>query len=175
MIDDDNGDDVDRFVEDESSLRAISPDEGVHGENSSDYRHMYDLFLRMTRAAATLRNDPTAFVGKYGYDDKVMNAYIKMEATALKALSELNRMRNQDRMTTVILDNHTRDISEMVAIEVGRELRLLLGSLENESSVNTSELSLRLRSLLYKRLPEILITIANKSLDASKKEYGLLN
>lgn len=165
-------DEFDVLVEAEEELRGISPVDGVHGTNASDYKHLYDLFLQVKESAAAIRSNPTAFATAHGYNDKVINAYTRLVSTAMKALSDLNRMRNNDRLVASMLDSHTKELAQSVTIDLARDLRELIGEVDN--GLTSDETVIRLKQLLYKRLPEVLLANAQKSLTSSKREFGLL-
>lgn len=164
--------DTDRLIEEEEELRKISPASGATGMNASDYYNMYDLFMNVVQKAKALGEDPQAFLSKTGvYNDKLFNAYARLMATAMKAISELNKMRNADKMAALILDEHTRELSQSVSIELGVELKRLIDSIDRGKS--SPEVSAELKRLLYKRLPEIFMRAADATLASVKDEYGL--
>lgn len=164
-----------RLFEDEEELRRISPMDGVHGKNASDYRHMFDLFITMKEQATIIRADPNAFLapsGK-GYNDKMINAYAKLLGLAMKAMSELNRMRNHDKMTAHILNEHTREFTQGVTVDLSLELRKAVDALKRgEDRIEVAQM---LEKLLYRRIPEIFLSSASSALQTTKKEFGLLN
>ncbi len=160
-------------MEEEEELRKISPSEGAHGKNASDYYNMYDLFMGVVEQAKALKADPRAFVDSRGrYDDKIMNAYTRMIGTAIKAISELNRMRNHDRMVSHILDKQARELVQSSTIDLGLELKMLLEAIEKEE--DSEDLILRVKKLMYRRLPEIFAKSAHSSLSLTKEEFGIL-
>lgn len=168
------GQDVGRLIEEEDELRRISPSEGASGKHGSDYRHTFDLFLRLYQDAATIRKDPMAFIDAKGkYDATVINAYAKLMGLALRGMSELNKMRNNDKMVAGLLEAHTKDFAQSVAIELGAEVKAVIDAVDRGD--NKAEVILQLKRLMHRKIPEIFLKSAGATLHASKEEYGLLN
>lgn len=164
-----------RLLEEEEELRKISPIDGAYGRNASDYRQMYDLFLRVVEDAKSLRADPHAFLNAQGqYNDKVINAYSKLIGLGMKAIDSLNKMRNADRMTAHILDAHTRELAQAVTIEIGLEIKDIIEKVDR-GELTPGDFVIALKAFLYKRLPKIFLTSAKTTLHSAKEQYGLLN
>lgn len=164
---------IDRLVEEDDELRSISPAEGAQGRNGSDYRQMYDMFLHLVNDAAAIRGDPKAFRDANGtYNDKVINAYSKIMSLAIKGMSELNRMRNNDKMVSKILNEHAQDLSQNVSIELGLEIKAIVEAIDHGES--SEDIAIRLKRLMYRRIPEVFLRVASETLTASRAEYGLL-
>jgi hypothetical protein len=163
-----------RLEEEEDALRDASVAEGAQGKNGSDYRQMYNLFLRLFNDAATIRADPNAFMTDKGqYNDKVINAYAKLMGLAMKGMSELNRMRNNDKMVARMLNENTKDLAQSVVIELGNELKSVIEAID--TGADSDEVVVRLKRLMYRRVPEIFLKSAGETLTATRESYGLLN
>jgi len=162
-----------RFDEEEEALRSVSPIEGALGRNASDYNNMWSLFCQIVERASAMNADPDAFLTPTGrYDDKSLNAWTKMIATARSILEGLNKMRNSDRLTAHILEKHAQDLSQAVAVELGRSLR------EIATMVDTSdkqELRNALLKFMNRGVPEIFAKSVKSTLGSAKEEFGLLN
>ncbi len=166
--------DLTRLLGEEEALRDLNPTEGAMGLNSSDYRRMYDLFLRLFQDAATLRADPQAFMTASGqYNDKIINAYAKLMGLAMKGMESLNRMRNNDKMVATILDSATRDIAQAACVDLGIELRNLIALIDRGASGN--EVVIAIKRLMNKRVPEIFFKTTISTLHSTKEEFGLLH
>jgi len=162
-----------RLLEEENELRAVSPIEGALGKNNSDYRAMYDLFLRLFNDAASLRADPSAFMKDGVYNDKVINAYAKLMGLAMKGMEGLNRMRNNDKMVSRMLNETAQDMAQAVSIELGAELKAVIDLVD--TGATPDETVIRLKRLMYKKVPEIFLKAANNSITSTREEYGLLH
>lgn len=161
-----------RFDQEEEELRKMSPSEIALGRNSSDYFLMSDIFSNIAEHIRVIKADPKAFFDEAGrYNDKMINAYKGLVNTAMKALSELHRMRNADKMTAHILDHHTRDLVQSAAVEIGQELKSIADAAE--SGEDGALIATRVRRLLHRRLPEIFVKSASTTLAESKEEFGL--
>lgn len=161
-----------RLIEEEEELRRISPTDGALGKNGSDYRNMYDLFLQVVEPAKTLRMDPKAFINRNGeYNDKMLGAYTRMMGTAIKALGELNKMRNNDKMIAHILDTQTRELVQAAAIEIGVYLKRVIENLDRTG--DQDEAIIEIKRLMYRELPQIFIRAAASTLSSAKEEFGL--
>lgn len=161
-----------RLDEEEQALRDIDIVGGALGKNASDYTHMYSIFVSLVEHIKAIKADPAAFFDdRQRYNDKMLNAYSKLVSTAMKALSELNRMRNADKMTAHILDRHTRDLVQLAAVDIGKELKLAIEAAE--SGEDGAAIAERLRRLVHRRLPEIFVKSAQETLLSSKDEFGL--
>lgn len=165
--------DLERVCEEESALRKASHAEGAMGHNSSDYRHMWTLFMQIVERADSMNSDPNAFSTGTGFNEKTINAWTKMIATARSILEGLNKMRNADKMVGVILDKHTRTLAQAVTIDLGVELKRVLDSVDRGD--DHSAIAFNIRKLMYKRLPEIFLRSARASLDSSREEFGLMH
>ena len=164
----------DRLEEEEEELRKISPIEGAMGRNGSDYKNLYDMFLRLFEDAATMRANPKAFINESGqYNDKIINAYAKLMGLAMKGIESLNRMRNNDRMVEKMLDGHAKEFAQYAAVELGVELKNVIDSIDRGAS--SDEIVIRLKKMMHKRIPEIFLRSATVTLQAAKEEHGLLN
>lgn len=168
---DDGGDSFyGRLDEDEEALSQLAPVAGAMGEGYSDYRNMYDLFQRAIQPAITLQ-DSAAFVNaKGGWNPEVMNVYVRLISTAIKAMSELNRMRNADRMTAALLEEQTKAVAQSAARRISVELRGVQTLLE-EGSIEAAQKSLQ--HFLSRGLPDLLLDSSVTSLREIREEYGL--
>lgn len=156
----------------EDALRRISKRDGALGKNASDYEKMYELYLLTMERAQAISADPRAFLTRSNeYNDKMINAHAKLITTARSILADLNKMRNQDRMTNHMLELNTRELVQAAAIAFGIELKKLTDAIDN--GANTDEISLELKRLMHQKLPTIFTSAASSSLDAVKSEFGL--
>lgn len=165
--------DLERFESEENELRASSAYEGALGRNDSDYMQMWGIFMALSRRAAAMGADPSAFVNPVTgqYNLKAVEVWQRLWDTARKTISDLNKMRNQDRMTGHILDEHTRSFSEAVAAPLGAELRSIVDLLDESDPDGASR---ALQQLLTRGIVDIFSTAAATTLPALKAEYGLL-
>jgi len=156
----------------EEELRKIAPSRGAFGENASDYLNMYDMFMSVIQHAKALSSDPNAFLTPQGtYNDKIINAYKGLMGTAIKAMTELNKMRNADKMTAFILDSNTRDLVGAASVEIGMEIKKIIDGVDSGNS--SDEVVLGLKRLMYQKLPKIFTEAAQESLEITKETYGL--
>jgi len=166
--------DFGRLLEDEDELRSISPSEGAYGKNGSDYRQMFAMFSRLLQDATVIRSDPKAFVDSKGnWNEKVLGAYAKLMGLAMKGMSELNKMRNNDKMVAGLLEAHTKDFAQSIAIELGAEVKSIIEAVDRGD--NKLEVILLLKRLMHRKIPEIFLRSAGSTLHASKEEFGLLS
>lgn len=161
-----------RLTEEETELRKVSPMEGAFGTNASDYHNMWSLFTQMVQRANSLNSDPDSFVSvSGGVDVRALNAWTKMIATAKSILEGLNRMRNEDKMVTHMLDRQTRMLVQDVSLGIGLEMKTIIEKLEARGQHDLAD---DLRRFLYKRLSGIFLKAAESTLTASKQEFRLL-
>lgn len=162
-----------RLAEDEDMLRGVSPVEGALGRNSSDYHNMWSLFTQVVDRANAMNADPTAFVTSHGVNEKTLNAWTKMIATAKSILSDLNRMRNTDRLVAGLLEDHTRALTQAVCAELGVEVKAIIDAIDAGEDKN--DVVIMLKALMYRRIPEIFLKSASTTLVTAKEEFGLLH
>lgn len=167
--------DLGRLEEEEEALRRVSPIEGALGRNASDYHNMFTLFRQIVERANALNENPNAFMGPMGQiNTKALDSWTKLINTARQTLQNLNSMRNADRMTSYILDRHTRDLVQAVTVELGLELKEILDMVENEGGT-ADDVAFKIRKLMHRRLPDIFLRSATGTLQTVKQEYGLIN
>ena len=94
-----------------------------------------------------------------------------MIATAKSILEGLNRMRNEDKMVTHMLDRQTRMLVQDVSLGIGLEMKTIIEKLEARGQHDLAD---DLRRFLYKRLSGIFLKAAESTLTASKQEFRLL-
>lgn len=162
-----------RLDEEDGALRAVSPTEGALGRNASDYHQMWSLFMQIVERANSMNADPNAFTTKYGFNEKTLNAWTKMIATARSILEGLNKMRNADKMTRYILENYTRGLAQSVTIELGMEVKTVLDALD--AGEDREAIAIRLKRFIYRRVPEIFLRSATETLASTKEEFSLLH
>jgi hypothetical protein len=169
----DSGDGLERLLEDEEALRDIGFEEGAQGKNGSDYRKLYDIWLKIFEFANTIKADPQAFQFANGaYNDKMINAYSKLMGLAMKGMTDLNRMRNTDRMVARMLSENSQNLAQSVSIELGLELKAVIEAIDRGET--SDEVAIRLKRIMYRKVPEIFLKSASEALTSTRESYGLL-
>lgn len=167
-------DEYDLLEKEEAELRRLSPHEGAMGLNASDYKSMFSLFRRMVEDTLALRSDPNSLLNSRGqWDPKILTVYTKMIDTAAKILKNLNSMRNTDKMTSHLLESQTRSFANSVAVGLSIEFKELLAAIDRGES--RDDLALRVKRIMFKRLPEIMVKSSDDTLKESKESFGLLH
>lgn len=163
------GFDESRLDADEQDLLDLGT--GAMGQDYSDYRHMYDLFQKAIQPALALKDSDAFLDAKHKtWDVQVMNVYVKLIQTAIKAMSELNRMRNADKMTSLLLEEHTQALSQRAARNLAVELE---GISKLLAQGNTEAAKVTLHDFVRERIPEIFLEAGLAALDEVREEYGL--
>lgn len=147
------------------------------GKNDSDYHNMVELFRRLMRRIIALDADPMAFLSEDGKNHSTnrLNTWKSMIDSAARIVSDLNRMRNQDKMTVSILENHTKKFATAVAGPIGAEIREVRDQLIDIQDPKAQQLALRLDALLTVGVTDIFSKAATSSLRQSKEQYKLPN
>lgn len=163
-----------RLDEEEEHLRQYNLLAGVKGENTSDYRHVYDLFLKIYTDAKALRANKTIFIDPttHKVNDKAINAYAKLISIALKAISELNRMRNSDKLVQSVLDKHAQTMAQALTTNLAVELTRIITGLQN-GTMTAQKGAQALRLLLHRRLPEFCVEARDEAYEQAKTEFKL--
>lgn len=165
--------DVERLLEEEEELRKISPEEGAHGRNSSDYRNMYDYYMDIVQQHKSILKS-ASFVDKRGnWNHNLINAWTKMVSTGMKAIEALNKMRNTDRMVGDILGKHTLRISVEVSGQISREI----GKIVEMARAGEDRVVIirKLEELQKIGLVSLFTTAAKDTLASTKEEFSLLH
>jgi len=161
---------IDRLQKDDTILRSRSTEEGALGRNDSDYFHLWDLYNRVRERVVAMDSDPLAFLGPDGEPDReTLKVYAGLVSETRRMLETLNKMRNTDRVTAAILEQHTRSYAEALAIPLGEKLRVVLSALEKD----THQARAVVISLLQRGLVEIFRDAALSSLASTKETYNL--
>lgn len=163
---------LERLTKDDRFLRSLSTREGARGEDESDYRHMYDLYVRISERLRALDNDPTAFITPHNTHDKDMYRIMAvLLAESRKTIEALNKMRNSDRLTLAILDAHTQLFSELVAIPLGEKLKNILLTLQ--STPGADQAKTQLLTFLHQDLIGLFQNAAIQAMETSRSTYKL--
>jgi hypothetical protein len=162
-----------RVEEEETELRKVSPIEGALGKNASDYHNMWALYSQLVERVQSLNVDANSFVTPHGtVDVRTLATWTKMIATAKSILEGLNRMRNEDKMVTHMLDRQTRLLVQDVSIGIGLQLKGFIDRLEARGQHDIAD---DMRRFLYRRLAGIFLKAAETTLNTSKQEFKLLH
>ena len=147
------------------------------GENDSDYHHMADLFKRVVRRIAALDADPTAFLieGTNKHAFQKLGIWSGMINNARQILESLNKMRNSDRMTVSILEQHTRKFALTLSAPMAQVLREIREDLTTVPDEKADYAVKRIEELLSERMPQIMTEAAAQAMRESKEQYKLLN
>lgn len=147
------------------------------GENDSDYHHMADLFKRVIRRVAALDADPTAFVieGTNKHAFQKLSVWSGMINNARQILESLNKMRNSDRMTVSILEQHTRKFALQLSGPMAQVLREIREDLRTVPDGRGDYAVKRIEELLSERMPQLMTEAAAQAMRESKEQYKLLN
>jgi len=165
-----------RLAAAEGELKQIAPSDVALGKNDSDYHNMADLFRRLMRRIAALDADPTAFVNPDGqHSMQRLNTWSNMVSNAKSIIEGLNKMRNSDRMTVSILEQHTKRYATAIAAPIADVVRSVRDDLAFIDHPKARELELRLTILLEQGVPGIFRDAAVRSLRESREKYKLLN
>lgn len=165
--------DTARLDEEEEALRSLSPTETALGHNASDYHNMTALYRQIIERVSAMNDDPRAFVTKSGaYDVKALGVWKSLAGEARQMLQGLNAMRNSDKMTSHILEQHTREFSQAVAVNLGQALSQIIMSLDQS---DRDEIKQELLRFVSQRMPAIFASAGRSTLSASKEEFGLLH
>lgn len=165
-----------RMAEAEQQLRSFSAADVALGANDSDYHSMADLFRRLMRRISALDADPKAFMNPDGrHSMQKLNTWASMVNTAKSVIEGLNKMRNSDRMTVSILEQHTKRYAAAVASPLASTLRDVRDELMFIEDPKAKELAQRLTLLLSEEVSGIFTDAAKKSLGETRERYKLLN
>ena len=155
-----------------AALQEADPKVGALGKNDADYFRMNELFMRLMGRIVALDKDPTAFFTEDSrHDMHKLNVWTGMISAARGVLSDLNKMRNGDRLTASILDQHTLHLAQSLSAGLGEELRPVQAALARGDSDTASRL---LSGALSERVPALFRAAVEESLDHTKTKYGLL-
>jgi hypothetical protein len=157
-------------------MKETSPDIGALGKEDNDYFVMWDLFRRLLRRIVAIDADPTAFLSLDGRHDMIrLNTWAGMIDKARSALSDLNKMRNSDKLTMNILEQHTLSFSKTVASGLGDEVRVIIDELRSNSDPQFHAVADRIQDIVSERVPLLFASAGEQALEAIKKRYKLLH
>lgn len=163
-----------RLLEDDEELRKFSPEDGALGRNNSDYHAMYYMHSQVLTLANQIRQDPGAMKTEEGHWNRQNIAvYDKLVSTAIKAQSELNKMRNQDRMTTHIVREHSANLLIETSAGLGREINRVVEMLQ--AGEDRQVVTVALKQLLSRVLPPMMTKISKEVLESTIEKFGLPN
>lgn len=166
--------DFDRLEEEEEALRVASPIETAMGRNASDYRNMASLFQQIIQRASAMNDDGRAFLdARGGYNTRALATWKSLISEARQILEGLSKMRNTDKITSYILEKHTRDFSQMVAAALGKSILDIIDALD--ASSDRDDVKRQLTKLVNRGVPSMFRDAAHATLTSSKEEFGLLN
>jgi hypothetical protein len=167
---------LERLAQDADSLLNSNYHNLPLGQNDSDYHNMVNLFQKLLRRIESLDADPTAFQnedGSHGFQK--LNTWSGMIANAKSILEGLSRMRNSDRMTVSILEQHTKRYAMAISGPIGLILREIRDELQGVRSDKAQALATRLTLVLDHDILQLMTDAAMRSLRESKEQYKLLN
>lgn len=165
-----------RMERDATGMALADPEEVALGRENSDYHQLTDLLVRLQRRIAALDADPNAFRNADGdHAFSRLSTWSSLIDNARKIVEGLNKMRNSDRMTVAILEQHTRRFAAAFTRPVASELRAIRDDLATSSDPAAQRAAARLSSLLGSGVSTIMSDAAVQSLRDSKEQYKLLN
>lgn len=160
----------------EDNLRDLQKIDVALGKNDSDYHNMADLFRRLMRRIAALDADPTAFLTPDGqHSNQRLSTWTNMINNAKSIIEGLNKMRNSDRMTVSILEQHTKRYATAIAGPIGDVIRDVRDELMQVEHPKAREMASRLTLLVDRDVTDIFTDAAVRSLRESREKYKLLN
>lgn len=167
---------LERLNADAAELRATDPEEMALGDNNSDYHQLTDLFMRLQRRIAALDSDPGAFTAADGsHSFTKLRTWAALIDGARRIVEGLNKMRNSDRMTVGILEQHTRRFATEITRPVANHLRAIRNELTASSDPVAHRAVEQLTFLLDEGVTNIMVNAATQALTDVKAEYKLLN
>ena len=156
-----------------ATMKAADARTGALGQHDSDYFRMNTLFTRLVARIEALDKDPSAFFTTDSrHDMHKLNVWTGMISSARAILADLNKMRNSDRLTASILEQHTLRLSQSLAAGLGEELRPVQAALASGDQARAQEL---LGEVMGQRVPALFRQAAADALDMTKTKYGLMN
>lgn len=165
-----------RLEKDAGDLRMADPEDLALGRDNSDYHQLTALFLRLQRRIEALDADPTAFTNADGsHSFAKLGTWASLIDGARKIVEGLNKMRNSDRMTVSILEQHTKRFATAISRPVAHELRSIQTMLEHCADPNAQRAADAIAQLLNVGVTTIMTDAAVQSLRDSKETYKLLN
>jgi hypothetical protein len=167
---------LNRLETDAGELRLADPEDLALGRNNSDYHQLTALFMRLQRRIEALDQDPTAFQNADGsHSFNKLGTWASLIDGARKIVEGLNKMRNGDRMTVSILEQHTKRFATAISRPVAQELRVIQGMLETSADPQARQAAEAISQLLNVGVSTIMTDAAVQSLRDSKEAYKLLN
>lgn len=160
----------------EQDLTALRPEDIALGRNDSDYHSMADLFRRLMRRIASLDSDPYAFVNDDGKPSlQKLSIWSNMISGAKSIIEGLNKMRNSDRMTASILEQHTKRYATALAAPLADTIRGVRDGLRTVDDPRVRALEQRLTVLLESGVGDMFTEAAASALRETKEQYKLLH
>lgn len=165
-----------RLAAAEEELDQNNPSHIALGTNDSDYHNMADLFRRLMRRIMALDADPLGFITPDGqHSTQRLSTWSSMVDNARRIIEGLNKMRNSDRMTISILEQHTKRYATAIAAPIAEALREIRDDLTEIDDPQAQQLATKLTLLLDQHVTDIFTEAAIKSLRESREKYKLLN
>jgi hypothetical protein len=160
--------------EDEKLLKTVADDRAALGYDFSDYKRINDLFLRLYRRIEAIDADPTAFRNGDGEANGYkLVMWVKLIDSARMLISDLNKMRNSDRLTLDMLHGHTKRLSIKAIDDLQAELGSVIAMLEQSDD----EFALRgakvLEAIQQQGVISIFTSAASDTLQQSIEEFNL--
>lgn len=161
---------------DEDSLKAANPKDAALGLNDSDYVQMWDLFVRLMRRITALDDDPSTFRNPDGsHAFAKLNTWASLIKEARQTIEGLNKMRNADKMTIHLLEQHTHKYAVAIAEPLASELREVYTEISMILDPRARQAAARIEALLETQIPALLYKAAEEAMASSKDQYKLLN
>ena len=165
-----------RLETDSADLRLADPEDMALGHDNSDYHQLTALFMRLQRRITALDSDPRAFINADGsHSFQKIGTWASLIDGARRIIEGLNKMRNSDRMTVSILEQHTRRFATAFTRPVAQELRAIRDSLEASPDPAARHAAQRMTELLGTGVPTIMTDAAVQSLRDSREQFKLLH
>lgn len=143
------------------------------GRNHSDYHYLFNLFQQIIERANSMNSDPTAFVDKFGYNEKLISAWTKMIATAKSILEALSKMRNADKMVGLMIEDHTKVFTQACCVEIGNEIKKVIEVIDTDE--DRDQVVIMLKRLMYKKIPEVFLKAAVATVNQTKADYHVMH
>lgn len=163
---------IQRITEDDKSLRLLPlPGRAADTEEADEYDEMRALFVELAETMRAIRSDPNSLKSPLGgYDVSMIRAITSMVDALRKIMSDINKMKNSDRLTLAILETHTRSMSQNLAIPLGEKIRVTLAHIE-DGEIDAARDSLM--ALVQGDIVDIFREAATQAMTSSREQYRL--
>lgn len=161
-----------RIIDDDRTLRRLPLPGKTISNDIDDYDEMRALFCELAETMRAIRSDPNALKSPFGgYDVGMIRAMTGMIDALRKIISDVNKMKNSDRLTLAILEGHTKTMSQNLAIPLGEKIRIVLSQLESVEGADAAYDTLM--SLVSGDIVEIFRNAATQAMTSSREQYNL--